>query len=133
MLAVPAPAQPLDYTPPDLGMPRVNLCRWDALPLEKITEMVARKVMASGPSTLTQAYLKKGTVVPVHAHEADLVIYVLQGALRTQVDREDLTVREGDVLIVPAGVPHQAESLDDTFVMTFSGGSSPPAAKEGPA
>jgi quercetin dioxygenase-like cupin family protein len=49
-----------------------------------------------------------------------MVVYVLQGALRTQVDREDVTVREGEVLIVPAGVPHQAESLDDTFVMTFS-------------
>jgi quercetin dioxygenase-like cupin family protein len=102
-------------------MPRVNLCRWDELPLEKVTEMVARKVIASGPSTLTQAYFKKGAVVPTHTHVTEMVIYVLQGALRTQVDREDVTVREGEVLIVPAGVPHQAESLDDTFVMTFSG------------
>jgi quercetin dioxygenase-like cupin family protein len=102
-------------------MPRVNLCRWDELPLEKVTEMVARKVIASGPSTLTQAYFKKGAVVPTHTHPTEMVVYVLQGALRTQVDREDVTVREGEVLIVPAGVPHQAESLDDTFVMTFSG------------
>jgi len=101
-------------------MPRVNLCRWDELPLEKITEMVARKVIASGPSMLMQAYFKKGAVVPTHTHPTDMIVYVLQGALRTQVDREEVTVREGEVLIVPAGVPHQAESLDDTFVMTFS-------------
>jgi quercetin dioxygenase-like cupin family protein len=101
-------------------MPRVNLCRWDELPLEKVTEMVARKVIASGPSTLTQIYLKKGAIVPTHAHANDLVVYVLQGALRAHLDREDVTVREGDVLIVPAGMPHQTESLDDTFVMTFS-------------
>jgi quercetin dioxygenase-like cupin family protein len=103
-------------------MPRVNLSRWDELPLEKITEMVARKVISTGPSTLTQAYFKKGAVVPMHTHPTEMVVYVLQGALRTQVDREDVTVREGEVLIVPAGTPHQAESLDDTFVMTFSGG-----------
>jgi quercetin dioxygenase-like cupin family protein len=108
-------------------MPRVNLRRWDELPLEKVTEMVARKVIASGPSTLTQAYFKKGAVVPTHTHAADLVVYVLQGALKTQVDREDVTVREGEVLIVPAGVPHQAESLDDTFVMTFSGARQEPS------
>ena len=120
LLAVPAPAQPLDYTPLNLALPRVNLCRWDERPLEKITEMVARKVIASGASTLIQTYLKKGAVVPTHSHATDLVVYVLQGALRTQLDREDVTVREGEVLIVPAGVPHQAESLDDTFVMTFS-------------
>ena len=101
-------------------MPRVNLCRWDELPLEKVTEMVARKMIAGGASTLTQAYLKKGAVVPVHTHPAEIVLYVLQGALRTQVDRDDVTVREGEVLIVPAGVPHQSESLDDTFLMTFS-------------
>lgn len=102
-------------------MPRVNLCRWDELPLEKITEMVTRKIITSGPSTLTQTYFKKGTVVPTHTHASEMVVYVLQGALRTQVGGEDVTVREGDVLIVPSGVPHQAESLDDTFVMTFSG------------
>jgi quercetin dioxygenase-like cupin family protein len=100
-------------------MTRVNLSRWEELPLEKITEMVARKVVARGPVVLTQAYLKKGAVVPVHRHAADLVVYVLQGALRAHVDGADVTVREGEVLIIPADVPHQAESLDDTFVMTF--------------
>ena len=100
-------------------MTRVNLSRWDELPLEKITEMVARKVVASGPVMLTQAYLKKGAVVPLHRHAADVVVYVLQGALRAHIDRDDVTVREGEVLIIPANAPHQAESLDDTFLMTF--------------
>ena len=101
-------------------MPRVNLCRWEDLPLEKVTEMVARKVVEGGSSTLAQAYFKKGAVVPTHVHPTELLIYVLQGALRAQLDREDVTVREGEVLIVPAGVAHQAESLDDTFVITFA-------------
>lgn len=101
-------------------MSRASLYRWEELPLEKITEMVARKVVPAGPCTLTQAYLKKGAVVPVHVHAGAVVVYVLQGALRARVDREEVTVREGDVLVVPAGVPHQAESLDDTFVMTFA-------------
>jgi mannose-6-phosphate isomerase-like protein (cupin superfamily) len=85
-----------------------NLYRWDELPLEKITEMVARKVIACGDTTLTQVYFKKGA-------------YVLQGALRGHVDRQDLTAREGEVLVVPAGASRQMESLDDTFVMTFTG------------
>ena len=101
-------------------MPRVNLSRWDELPLEKITEMVARKVVARGPVVLAQAYFKKGAVVPLHAHPADVAVYVLQGALRAHVDREDVTVREGEVLIIPADAAHQVESLDDTFVMTFT-------------
>jgi quercetin dioxygenase-like cupin family protein len=36
------------------------------------------------------------------------------------VDGEDVTVREGEVLVVPAGASHQAETLDDTFVLTVT-------------
>jgi quercetin dioxygenase-like cupin family protein len=105
-------------------MTRVNVSRWDELPLEKITEMVARKVVARGPVMLTQAYFKKGAVVPLHAHAADVVVYVLQGALRAQVAGDDVTVREGEVVIIPAHAPHQTETLDDTFLMTFTAGAS---------
>ena len=101
---------------------RVNLYRWDALPLERITEMVARKVVASDETRLTQAYLKKGAIVPLHTHAGDVMIYVLQGALRARIDGDDITVREGDVVVVPAGAAHQTESLEDTFVLTVSEG-----------
>ena len=100
---------------------RVNLHRWDDLPLEKITEMVARKVVVSAHFRLTQAYFKKGAAVPVHAHARDVMVYVLQGALRITIEHEDITVREGEVLVVAAASRHQAEGLDDTFVMTFGG------------
>jgi quercetin dioxygenase-like cupin family protein len=98
----------------------VALFRWDELALDKITEMVARKTVSGADLTLTQAYFKKGAVVPIHRHDGERLIYVLQGALRAQVGTADVTVREGDVLIVPADVAHQAESLDDTFVLTVA-------------
>jgi quercetin dioxygenase-like cupin family protein len=94
-----------------------HLYRWDALDLDKITEMIARKTIPGGDGLLAQAYFKKGALVPWHAHDADQMIYVLQGALRALVDGHDVTVREGEVLHVPRGVPHQAEALDDTFLM----------------
>ena len=98
----------------------VALFRWDELALDKVTEMVARKTVSGADLTLTQAYFKKGAVVPVHRHDGERLIYVLQGALRAQVGTNDVTVREGDVLVVPADVAHQAESLDDTFVLTVA-------------
>ena len=42
---------------------RARLHRWDDLPLEKVTEMVARKAVPGDESTLTQAYFKKGALV----------------------------------------------------------------------
>jgi unsaturated pyranuronate lyase len=96
------------------------LYRWDEIVLEKVTEMVARKVVAGDQATIAQAYLKKGAIVPVHVHPVERLVYVLQGALRLRLGDEDMTVREGDVLVLPAGLIHQAECLDDTFVVTFA-------------
>jgi unsaturated pyranuronate lyase len=101
--------------------PRAAVQSWDEIPLDKVTELVARKVIAGAQQTLTQSYVKKGAIVPQHAHGTEQLLYVLQGALRTLVDGEEALVREGDVLQVPAGALHQAEALDDTFVLLVTG------------
>jgi quercetin dioxygenase-like cupin family protein len=110
--------------------PRVSLIRWDALDLQKVTEMIARKVVAGAEHRLAQTYCKKGALIPMHAHRGEQMIYVLQGALRAVVDGTEVTVREGELLRIPAGASHQAEALDDTFVldvrgMEFSSGGCP--------
>jgi quercetin dioxygenase-like cupin family protein len=98
-------------------MTRGVLYRWDAIALDTVTEMIARKSVAGARQTLTQAYFKKGALVPLHVPEGEQMIYVLQGALRAVVNNEEVTVRESELLRVPAGTPHQAEALDDTFVL----------------
>jgi quercetin dioxygenase-like cupin family protein len=100
--------------------PEIQLFRWDALPLDKVTEMVACKTVSGADLRLTQAYFKKGTIVPVHRDDAEQLIYPLQGALRARVGGEEVTVREGDVLVVPAGAARQAEMLDDTFLLMIA-------------
>jgi quercetin dioxygenase-like cupin family protein len=97
--------------------------RWDDIALEKVTEMLSRKIVEGDRQMLVQSYVKRGCLVPMHAHDAEQMTYVLQGALRFLVAGEEITVRDGDVLHIPAGVPHQAEALDDTFELdVFSPG-----------
>jgi quercetin dioxygenase-like cupin family protein len=93
----------------------VRLHRWDEIALEKVTEMLSRKIVTGDREMLAQVYLKRGCLVPMHSHEAEQMTYVLQGALKFLVGGEDITVREGDVLHIPSRVPHQAEALEDTF------------------
>lgn len=100
---------------------RVSLHRWDALELQKVTEMIARKAIVRGAIALAQTYVKKGALVPLHAHPGGQFIYVLQGALRLLVEGEEVTVREGEVAHLPPGAAHQAEALDDTFVLDVKG------------
>jgi len=94
-----------------------TLFRWSDIALDRVTEMVSRKEIRADRESLVQTYFKKGAVVPVHEHSGSQWIYVLQGVLLMTVGNETITAREGDVVHVPAGVPHQAEALDDTFVL----------------
>ena len=93
----------------------VRLHRWDEIALEKVTEMLSRKIVAGDREMLVQSYVKRGCLVPLHAHDSEQMTYVLQGALKFVVGGEEITVREGEVLHIPAGVEHQSEALEDTF------------------
>ena len=93
----------------------VTLHRWDEIALEKVTEMISRKIVAGEREMMAQIYLKRGALVPIHTHESEQMTYILQGALRVQVDGEEIIVREGEVLHIPSRLPHQAEALEDTL------------------
>ena len=96
-------------------MSDARLHRWDEIALEKITEMVSQKIICGEREMMAQIYLKRGALVPMHTHDSEQMTYVLQGSLRFLVDGEEVIVREGEVLHIPAAVPHQAEALEDTF------------------
>src|SRR5258705_11171410 len=107
------------YPPRAMGPQAVRLHRWDEIALEKVTELLSRKIVAGDREMIVQIYVKRGCLVPMHAHESEQMTYVLQGALKFLVGGEEITVREGDVLHIPSGVEHQAEALEDTFELDF--------------
>jgi quercetin dioxygenase-like cupin family protein len=102
--------------------PRADIANWDELALDRVTEMVSRRTVAGDELTLTQVYLKRGALVPRHSHAREQMVYVMEGAIRfVLAEAEDVTVREGEVLRIPAGQAHQSEALDDAFVIVVVG------------
>jgi quercetin dioxygenase-like cupin family protein len=95
----------------------VTLHAWDSVPLEKVTEMISRKIITGEREMMAHIHLKQGAIVPMHSHESEQLTYVFQGALKFLIHGEYITVREGEVLHIPSWVPHQAEALEDTFEM----------------
>ena len=93
----------------------VGLHRWDEIALEKVTEMLSRKIVSGEREMIVQVYVKRGCLVPMHSYESEQMTYVLQGALKFLVGGEEITVRDGEVLHIPSGIEHQAEALEDTF------------------
>ncbi len=93
----------------------VRLYRWDEIALEKVTEMLSRKIVSGEREMIVQVYVKRGCLVPMHAHPSEQMTYVLQGSLKFLVGGEEVTVREGEVLHISSGIEHQSEALEDTF------------------
>jgi quercetin dioxygenase-like cupin family protein len=98
-----------------LSAPSCSVIGWDEIELEKVTELISRKLVAGDRQMLVQAYLKRGALVPLHTHESEQMTYVLDGMLKIRVDGEEVIVRDGEVVRIPSGVPHQTEALADTF------------------
>src|SRR4051812_32368646 len=47
-----------------------RLYRWDEIALERVTELISRKVVTGAREMLAQIYLKRGAVVPMHSHDS---------------------------------------------------------------
>ena len=97
------------------AVPTVQLHRWDEIALDRVTQMISRKIVTGEREMLAQIHLKKGALVPMHSHESEQMTYVLQGALKFVVGGEEIVVRQGEVLHIPSWIEHQAEALDDTL------------------
>src|SRR5271169_2750622 len=87
---------------------------WESVPLEVMSEMISRKVVSGDKAMVAQVFLKKDAVVPEHHHESEQITYILEGALKFQLEGREVVVRKGEVLHIPSNVPHRAVALEDT-------------------
>ena len=87
------------------------------MPREELHDRLSRRLITGDQVMLAHVYLKQGCVVPRHSHENEQFTYILEGALRFLVgdEAEEIVVRAGEVLHLPANVPHEAHALEDTL------------------
>lgn len=88
------------------------------MPKERVSDLLDRRLITAERMMLTHVYLKKGCIVPQHSHENEQITYVLDGVLHFWIGEngeEEVTVRAGEVLVIPSHVPHKAEALEDTL------------------
>lgn len=99
-------------------MSSARLHRWESMPREKVTDRLERRLVWGERMMLAHVYLRKGCIVPAHSHDNEQITYILEGALRFWLGedgREEVTVRAGEVLVIPSNLRHKAEALEDTL------------------
>jgi quercetin dioxygenase-like cupin family protein len=87
---------------------------WHTIPLEDLNPLLRRQFVVGQEIMLARVLLKKGCIVPEHSHHNEQLTYVLDGALKFWIDGREIVVHAGEVLCIPAHMPHKAEALEDT-------------------
>jgi quercetin dioxygenase-like cupin family protein len=96
----------------------VNHYRWDDMPAEPLKPGLSRKLITGERMMIAHVYFKKGEVVPQHSHDNEQLTYVLNGALHFRFGakgEQEITVRAGEVVVIPSNLPHSAVALEDTL------------------
>ena len=95
---------------------------WKDVPLEEVTPLISRKLITADHTMVAQVFLKQGCIVPAHDHHNEQVTYILEGCLRFWIGEHAdkpgdvyLDIHAGEVLLIPGGVRHRAEALEETL------------------
>jgi quercetin dioxygenase-like cupin family protein len=87
---------------------------WHTIPLEELNPLLQRQFVVGQEIMLARVLLKKGCIVPEHSHHNEQLTYILDGALKFWIDGKQIVVHAGEVLCIPANMPHKAEAMEDT-------------------
>ncbi len=88
---------------------------WETVWKEVLNEKIWRKVISGEKAMVAQVFIAKDGVVPTHQHESEQITYILEGALKFDLEGKEIVVRKGEVLLIPSNVPHRAVALEDTL------------------
>ena len=94
--------------------PGLQHIRMQDIPVEQLNPLLDRQFVSGERSMLARIFLRKGCVVPMHSHDNEQISYIVEGALKFCVGDAEIVVAAGEVLIIPALMPHSAEALEDT-------------------
>jgi len=92
--------------------------RWDDLPREQLNPQIARRLITGERMMISHVYLDEGAIVPTHSHHNEQLTYILEGVLRFFLGDDEsqvVDVHAGEVLHIPAHLPHRAVALEDTL------------------
>jgi quercetin dioxygenase-like cupin family protein len=88
--------------------------RWSEIEEERLNEKLSRKLAVGQNVMVGRLWLGKGAVVPPHKHVSEQITMVMSGSLKFTIGDKDITVRAGEVLVIPLNVVHSALALEDT-------------------
>lgn len=97
--------------------------RWSDLKVDAPMALLERRRVVGERMMLSNVLLKKGCDVPLHQHENEQFAVVMSGKVRFGLgapgtpQRREVVLGAGEVLHLPANVPHSALALEETVIL----------------
>ncbi|RQR43952.1 cupin domain-containing protein [Burkholderia sp. Bp9140] len=91
---------------------------WSDVPLETLNEYIQRQVVSGDQLMLAMLHMKAGAWVATHSHPNEQFTYILSGKVLFRYGNgleHKAIVSAGELLHIPAGVPHNAKCLEDAI------------------
>jgi quercetin dioxygenase-like cupin family protein len=92
---------------------------WKTVEVEELNDLLSRQMISGENATIAQLLMKRGAAVPRHSHVNEQYSWILSGTLKFVFDDREILVSAGEVLLIPAHVPHSAIALEDTVDVDF--------------
>ena len=111
-------------------MAAASVHRWEKLTTDTPMALLERQRVIGEKMMVSRVTLHPGCKVPMHSHANEQISCILSGRLKFQLgdDARTVVVGSGEVLLLPAHVPHAAEALEETVVLDLF---SPPSQTTG--
>jgi quercetin dioxygenase-like cupin family protein len=88
---------------------------FNTMPVEQLTPDFRRQFVHGQDAMLARIEVLKGCKVHEHQHVNEQITLILKGAMLLRLGGEERIVRPGEVVIIPANLPHSGEALEDTM------------------
>lgn len=108
-------SQTRSQTGSQTAAPKLSVYSWSSIQPEQLNPLLTRQFVSGQQTMLARIVLRKGCVVPEHSHPNEQIAFILEGVLRFDLAGESHTVCAGDILVIPADIPHSAVALEDTI------------------
>ncbi len=95
--------------------PQEKYLSWKDVEREQLNPLIEREMVHGQQIMVARVFIKKDGHVPLHHHHNEQLTYILEGALKFAINGKEIVVRAGEVLCIPANMPHEAWALEDTL------------------
>lgn len=95
-------------------MPHYSL---STVPSREIMPGFSGKLLHTDRMTLAYWEITTGAELPLHDHPHEQVVNMLSGEFELTLAGKTHHLREGEVLVIPSGVPHSGKALTDCRIL----------------